>query len=98
MWASQLRLAAHCFSSEWERCFLGYSSNLANAKSIAVSTACWHTALPHLGGPDRRVVIMGWQSSRTVPNPMLSAAHVERLEASGRMTPTLRQLVGAQEG
>ena len=66
-------------------------------QSTAASTACWHTALPHLGGPDRRVVIMGWQSSRTVPNPMLSAAHVERLEASGRMTPTLRQLVGAQE-
>ena len=98
MWASQLRLAAHCFSSEWERCFLGYRLRILLTPSTAASTACWHTALPHLGGPDRRVVIMGWQSSRTVPNPMLSAAHVERLEASGRMTPTLRQLVGAQEG
>ena len=49
-------------------------------------------------GRDRRVVIMGWAASATrwasPHGPLLSEAHAARLEAAGRMTPTLRSLTG----
>ena len=64
--------------------------------ALLFDTACWHTAMPNLpGSADRRAVIMGWQAARVSGNsPTLSAAHVEELEAAGRMTPTLARLVG----
>jgi hypothetical protein len=52
--------------------------------------------MPNTSGADRRCVIMGWQSSLSVTAPMLRPEHTAELEASGRMTPTLRKLVGAE--
>ena len=105
--------------------------------ALLFDTACWHTAMPHTGGPararshccrsvpplihfipvsltysaplflkrecdrtpgpDRRVVIMGWQSDKTAPQPMLPPDHLDRLRASGRLTPTLAALVGSPQ-
>lgn len=56
-----------------------------------------HTAMPNTSGNDRRCVIMGWRSSLDVNGPMLRTEHIAELEASGRMTPTLRKLVGADK-
>ena len=64
--------------------------------ALLFDTACWHTAMPNLpGSADRRAVIMGWQSTRDANKPTLTREHVAELEAMGRMTPTLRKLVGS---
>jgi hypothetical protein len=54
--------------------------------------------MPNLPGcADRRAVIMGWQAARLVQGgPTLTPEHVAQLEEAGRMTPTLRKLVGVE--
>ena len=58
-----------------------------------------HTAMPNTSGKDRRVVIMGYAASATrwasPHGPLFSERHTAELEASGRMTETLRSLTAA---
>jgi hypothetical protein len=58
-----------------------------------------HTAMPNTSGKDRRVVIMGYAASATrwasPHGPLFSERHAAELEASGRMTETLRSLTAA---
>ena len=62
---------------------------------LLFDTACYHTAMPNVGGRDRRAVIMGWMSSASgAGGSAFTPEQAARLEASGRMTDTLRQLVG----
>ena len=48
-----------------------------------------------VAGADRHCVIMGWQAQAA--GPMLTPEHMAELEGMGRMTDTLRRLVGAPE-
>ena len=51
--------------------------------------------MPNISKRDRRAVIMGWTTSRVALGaPMLNEAQQNKLEAMGRLTPTLRQLIG----
>ena len=62
---------------------------------LLFDTACYHTAMPNVGGRDRRAVIMGWMSSASgAGGSAFTPEQAARLEASGRMTDTLRQLAG----
>ena len=71
-------------------------SNMLGKTDCVCSLACWHTAMPNLlGSDDRRCVIMGWQAQAA--GPMLTPEHMAELEGMGRMTDTLRRLVGAPE-
>ena len=66
--------------------------------ALLFDTACWHTAMPNVpGNLDRRSVILGWKAAVQSASPLLTAAHLAELEASGRLTPTLQKLVGAPE-
>ena len=55
-----------------------------------------HAAMPNTSGADRQAVIMGWQANAAAP--MLRPQHISELEETGRMTDTLRRLVGAPGG
>ena len=63
--------------------------------ALLFDTACWHAAMPNTSGADRHCVIMGWQAQAA--GPMLTPEHMAELEGMGRMTDTLRRLVGAPE-
>lgn len=52
--------------------------------------------MPNLpGSPDRRAVIMGWEAAKAGGKPLLSPEYTAQLEGAGRLTPTLRRLIGA---
>ena len=61
---------------------------------LLFDTACWHTGMPNTSDYDRRAVIMGWTTSISSRGKMFTDEQAARLEANGRMTPTLRQLSG----
>ena len=65
--------------------------------ALLFDTACWHAAMPNTSGADRHCVIMTWVTSAQASNPTLTPEHMSELEGMGRMTDTLRRLVGAPE-
>lgn len=63
-------------------------------------SACWHTPMPNTSGDPRRCFRMGWRSTLLGGNSgssPLTEERVARLEASGRMKPALRQMLGLVE-
>lgn len=64
--------------------------------AVVFDNACWHTALPHRGGEDRRSLIIAFQSAGEQENtPMVSPEKLFELEAAGALTPAVRSLLGA---
>ena len=64
--------------------------------AVVFDNACWHTALPHRGGEDRRSLVISFQSAGEQENsPMVSPEKLQELEAAGVLTPAVRSLLGA---
>ena len=63
--------------------------------ALVFDMATWHTATANVSTADRCTVIVRWLSSLVGQTPLLDPAITDRLAERGRLTPTLRQLVGA---